>query len=764
MPGSSLHIAVGDRIADFLQKSKNWQRSLDEKLPKIEGPAPAQLSAIAKKHPNYFAFGAVGPDFFALLPDFRSVCVLGKRVSIANPLIGVEKFVYDLFETLDPFIEKYDRYLGPVGQNVDEAISRLTGDLSSTVSEIFGELISLVTNALTNLVEQSNDWWGLFSLGLNQGFDNQDFFWNDMLHYRNTSQFARNLWLLALEAEKAAADDEARERAQKLLAYALGYMTHVGLDVTGHPFVNQKSGGPFRTHWQRHHLVENHMDAKTYDDNFGNQPIYNMLSESARHYRISFTESGDDGPTPPPYPPGDNSLRGLYERRRHLDLDSTLPDELAELIYNCMDLTYGTRAQAGLHGYPRTTPDIIPGGDGRPDVESIKNTYATFFRYMKMTTLDGFNHEKPPPPDVFPNLDFPALTDPHDDPPGESDEEMDLLDWILAILRFLLWLVAVAIWLATVLPAIVADLLTYGPRVLAYYTIQLPLYNMLKAQRAVMVMTGYLLPMQDEIDVGLVQLGTNSQKLFKETLNAMDDIFGIGDAGVPVHAGEPIGGPVYPRRSVHNEFQHPWLYPESLQEKCPTYAGPYPSGSLPGVLEQSALPGSQAARAQYERARSPDETDNIASSPTDHLGDPVHFGSYLIWQLTRTETVNTEMSRMVDWNLDADRGYGYRCWDWNRFPAPNKDQPQDPSHGVLTDLDGHLYLAPCTPPPQAPTESDGCFPSPVKQPDANQPLALHYLTEDAPGCDGLRSKCPRQPRSKGAGTEGKSASAGGKQA
>jgi hypothetical protein len=38
-------------------------------------------------------------------------------------------------------------------------------------------------------------------------------------------------------------------------------MTHLATDVTGHAFVNQISGGPFRTHWQRHHLVENHLDA-----------------------------------------------------------------------------------------------------------------------------------------------------------------------------------------------------------------------------------------------------------------------------------------------------------------------------------------------------------------------------------------------------------------------------------------------------------------------------------------------------------------------
>ena len=748
MPGSSLHIAIADQVANFIEQFKeDWPQDIAP-VPNLSGSSPQELAALAKKHPNYFAFGAVGPDFFALLPDFRSVCVGGKRVPIANPLIGVVGFVFDFYDALDPFIEKYERYLGPISQDLDEAISQLTGDLSSTVSDILGELSSLVTNALINLAEQAYELFGLFSLGLNRGFDNQDFFWNDMLHYRNTSQFAQNLWQLAVAMEKAAAsdDEEARAKAEKLKAYALGYMTHVGSDVTGHPFVNEKSGGPFRTHWQRHHLVENHIDAKTYDDDFGNQTIYNMLAESARHYRISFTDDGEDGPTPRSYPPGDDSLRGLYVRRRHLDLDSKMPDELANLIFNSMDKTYRTQAQANIHNFPRSTPDIIQGGDGRPDIDAIKNTYETFFKYMKLTTLDGFNHEKPQPPEVFPNLDFPRLTDPHDDPPGESDHDMDLLDWILAVLRFVLWLVAVAFWLATILPAIILDTATYGPRQLAYYTIQLPLYNILKAQRAVMVMTGYLYPMQDEIDIGLVQLGTGSQKLFKEMLSAMDDIFGIGDAGAGTSITEPAPDSSYPRQHPDDEFHHPWVYPKTPVELCHSFAGPYEVGSLPHILEEMNDPGSPIMRSRYEWARSPEETDRISFDHADkdnYLGDPIHFNTYLIWQLTRTNFKDTKKSRIVDWNMDADRGYAYHCWDWNRYPAPKKGAPMDSAHGVLTDLEGHLYLAPCTPPPQAPKSSDnsGCAPLPVKDPDPSSPLSLHYLTEQDPECS-HKVECP----------------------
>lgn len=94
-------------------------------------------------------------------------------------------------------------------------------------------------------------------MGHNKGWDEQSFLWFDMLHYRRTGQFGRALWRAAAALE----DADLRARAQ---AYALGYITHVGADVTGHPFVNAIAGGPFRLHWQRHHLVENHLDAFWY--------------------------------------------------------------------------------------------------------------------------------------------------------------------------------------------------------------------------------------------------------------------------------------------------------------------------------------------------------------------------------------------------------------------------------------------------------------------------------------------------------------------
>jgi hypothetical protein len=784
VPGPYIHIAVSDRIRARLKDINGWSASPSmDTLPVLAGPLPQEIADFAQRHPNYFALGAIGPDLFFFLPDFRAVCIAGKRLPIANSLIGIIEWLDNLYDALDTWIlEDWERYFGPVSVNIEDALSRLTGDLSTVVSDITGKLSAIATTALLDLGSQAYDWFGLFSLGLNKGYDNQDFFWSDMLHYRKTSQFGRSLWELALarEASGQPTPAAAKADADKLRAYALGYITHLAADTTGHPFVNEKCGGPFRTHWQRHHLVENHMDAQTYDDdalshphtNHSGDPIYTMLTESALHYRIVFKDSGDDDTRPlPDYTPGDNSLHELYVRRRHLDIDSTMPGALAKLLFDAMGQTYNTSIAPTPAGAAESSPRIIMGGDGRPAPETIQTAYLLLFRYLKRSMLDGFNHEKPTPPEVFPNLDFPQLTDPHDDPPNEGDTDMSFWDWCLAILRFILWLAAIALWLATILPAIILDVATILPRLAAYYTIQLPLYYMLKAERRIMVMTGFLHPMGDEIDIGLVRLCLGHNDSFLSMLKDMNDSLGgieedvwatiqsqseklvdilkisaaeamaqvLGQHDLGTTTSEPNPDKSYPHAQPLDdkkdpvEYHAPWQYPSSPMELGHTLAGPYTCGDMPRILLDATIAGNQPIRTQYENAQSPSDTDQISlgANKTNNLGDPVNFSAYLIWQLTRTDPPSNDPTHITDWNLDADRGYAYKCWDWDRHQQAGASLDH-----VLHDMEGHQYMEPCTAPPQSenPNAKQPCSPPPTTAHDPAKPLRIHYTGQPNPGC------------------------------
>jgi hypothetical protein len=786
MPGPFIHIAVADHLRVRLTDQKSWSDLATlGGVPALSGPVPANIADWAKRHPSYYALGAVGPDLFFFLPDFRAYCEKGRggpgrRVPIANSLIGVAEWLEDFYAKLDSWIlEDWERYFGPGSENTEEAISRFTGDLSTLVSDITAGFAAVGTTALLSLASQAHDWWGLFSLGLNKGYDNQDFFWSDMLHYRKTSRFGRSLWEIANEREATGlpTPEKATEIADQLRAYALGYITHLAADTAGHPFVNEKSGGPFRTHWQRHHLVENHMDAQTYDDEHGGDDIYNELTESGLHYRIAFKDDGADGRSLPQYTVTDNAdtLQDLYVRRRHLDLDSEMPPELADLLFKAMGKTFNTAAAPTLAGAADSSPRIIMGGDGRPDVATIRLAYDICFRYLKLSMLDGFKHEKPKPPLVIPNFQPPLLTDPHDDPPNEGDPDMSFWDWVLAILRFIRWLAAVAIWLATILPAMALDVATYLPRLIAYYTIELPLYYMVKAERRIMVMSGFLHPMKDEIDKGLVRLCVGHDDFFLSMLKSMNDsLGGIEDNGLAAigtqaaklaeilglsaaegvaqmlgvsevgstEPTEPAPNANYPhsqpldsmRKPV--EYHAPWQYPTSPTELNPTFAGPYECGDMPHILLDGGMTGDQAIRAKYEHAKTPAETDQISFTEANkvvNLGDPINFAAYLTWQLTRNQPPKGSKSSVTDWNLDADRGYAYKCWDWNRHFVPKTGASTE---HILLDMEGHSYMEPCTPPPQTedPNTKGGCAPPPTMGNDPEKPLDIHYADEPDPGC------------------------------
>lgn len=592
MPGPSTHILVADEIVANLQKlSTDWPFKFEGYKENIN--SPQDLAKLASTYNNYYALGAVGPDLFYFLADFRAKYGLPMA-----ELIKIVDFLENIYGKLDEWIlSKWEHYFGAVNQNIEEEISRLTGDLSSVVADIMGSLSSILMQAIIDVAAERKDWFGLFSLGHNFGIDNKDFFWADMLHYRRTSTFANNLWIIADEKGKTEPEN-AKLWSDRLKAYALGYISHVATDVTAHAFINTKAGGPYRLHWQRHHLVETHVDTKAYNIKHGSDAIFNQYTQSAVHYRFAFGEDGGAAEhVRPNYDPGDNTLRGRYVRRRQLDVDSDMPDLLAELLREAMDRTYDTQGQKSKHGIFRTSPDIIISDDGRPETEDIKATFHVLFRYFKFSSRDGFAHEKPSPPDLFPNLDFPQLTDPLDDlaPSGSDDDSgWNLLDLILSILALIALIAQIAIYLATILPAILLELGTYGARLLAYYTIELPLYQMLKAERSILVMTGYLHLMDDEIDDGLITIGMENHGTFLDNLAAMDDIFGfVVQKNTPAYSVPDTEFPhTHPYDAVNKEFteyNHPWSYPNTPVEPCPTYPGPFKMGDNPAWIVSNAI-------------------------------------------------------------------------------------------------------------------------------------------------------------------------------
>jgi hypothetical protein len=708
MPGPYIHLNAMRATAQALSRGRFRPVRSKRIDPDWTGADTAQLAQIMLRHSNFASLGAIGPDLFFFLPDFRDQGPL----PLSSVLVNVSHYLQKIYDAIDPYITKYEHYLGPISEDTAEEMSRLTGGLSEVVGDIAGELSGILITALEDFVTQQGDIFEYFSLGLNKGFDEQAFLWSDMLHYRRTGQFGRELWNQAAKFETEDQQDKAR-------AYALGYMTHVATDVTGHALVNAISGGPFRLHWQRHHLVENHMDAFRYlrdpsGPAHGDQ--YPQLTESALYYDIAFAENGNGAVARPGYPSG-NTLRDNWTRRRLLDLDSELADPIGELLYNTITQVY---YQDGKH------PRILREEDGKPSAQLIEETYRLLFAFLKLTTVDGFAHEPPPPPDVFPNLQFPTLSDPQDDAPGSGGGDDgnwwdDVLDFILSVIKILLYIVEVAVYLATLPWAILADIVTYPLRLGLYYALELPLFHLLKNFRAVLVLSGYLVPMKDEITIGLVAIGIPDAQAFR---SALDDVGSVLPGFAPPAADLlPFRDRSYPRLHPADEYKHPWKYPsESGPEQATTWSGPYPRRATPDVLFQNTA-SDPAIRDALEEA--PDQETANAVGPAlranRHLGDAVGFASYLIWLESRDNPQPNEGGAvpLVDWNLDADRGYGHHCWDWNR--NANAEGVADP--------EGYKFQPPCTWPSQADPPYNALV-------DPNVPLRIHWTGPGLqdPGC------------------------------
>jgi hypothetical protein len=724
MPGPFIHISSMRNAGLRLARRQYFPPGSDRINPKWSGADTTQIGRLLGEHPNFGNLGAIGPDLFFFLPDFRD----NHGVSISSVLVTVLDFLEELYRAVDPYISKWEKYIGPISEDTAEEMSRLTGGLSETVGDITGELSSILITALEDFVTKNVDFWTFFSLGLDQGYDEQAFFWSDMLHYRDTGQFARAIWRNA----DATNSDQAR-------AYALGYITHVATDVTGHAFVNSIAGGPFRLHWQRHHLVENHMDAYWYlNDPTGPRSgdNYPQLTESALYYDIAFQDGTGDAVTRPAYPTG-GTMRENWDRKRLLDIDSSMPDPLPGILLQSMLDVF----------YPGDQHPKILSGDGRPTPNLVTEAYDLFFRYLKLVTVDGFSHEPPDPPDVFPNLDFPTISQPGGDsaPGGGGGGDGggsfwdDLLDFILSVINVITYILEVAVYLATLPWAVLADLVTYPLRLGLYYALELPLFHLLKSFRAVLVMTGYMLPMDDEIAQALITIGNTDSGTFNEVLNLDGDVF--GGLLPPAENGGPdqtYRDPNYPHSipreadgTTPGEFHQPWQYPTTAPElhaielqhegqpnqPIVTTSGPHPTGATPSILFADVT-GDPAIRDRFETAATPGDADVVGMNvaPGKHLGDAVAFSEYLLWLESRTspQADGTEIP-LVEWNLDSDCGYGYHCWDWNR----NRDLPR------VDDPENNKFLQPCTWPPQADS------PAPL-----STPLQLHWVgpgLED-PGC------------------------------
>jgi hypothetical protein len=87
---------------------------------------------------------------------------------------------------------------------------------------------------------------------------------HEFLRWHHTGTFARNL--------------QANAASENQKAFAFGWLCHVATSVTAEPFINNIVGGPYRTHWWRNRLAGNFVDSWTFGF-FEQNPLPTMTGD-----------------------------------------------------------------------------------------------------------------------------------------------------------------------------------------------------------------------------------------------------------------------------------------------------------------------------------------------------------------------------------------------------------------------------------------------------------------------------------------------------
>jgi len=561
--------------------------------------------------------GSVGPDLFFWGPDYE----------IVNQLYRLYQNISDVVELYNKVVEPIRQVKNAVGEVTEEVVGTLapnTVDLIKHLLEEVKETSSLFKSALganlfngvmagadllTNaagLGSLSQQFFQLFVPDVHDNELENTWYWFDMLHYRYTGQFAANL--------VHGANSNRQE------AFAYGYLSHMAADIVGHPYVNAIVGSPYRLNVQRHVTAENFQDSWKFQRYYGGESINQTLL----------------------------ARMGLPEK---------LPTDVGDLLDTAFRGTYGNLPA-------NRRPDRL-NGDGFYTREQIDITYDIFYKVLKM--MEGMAVERPTEPfsgvmDILADA-LDAFSPPPDPPQTsssacgwddilsfgltESSRECyenffeEVADWLSYLGELLVWtfetlmnLVDLVLTLLLSLPITVLLAILYG--------IQLLCYQAYRTARLALATAGFVMPEPDELDSSI---GRN--------------LITLADACVYNFKNFPSRGtPV----SSH-------LVCPTPQTEDPKTAAAFHARSIEATpdLYIHAEPFSEATLRMYANSEDPHQTRSLE---VDRLaiGNASDFTAWMIRYAhmsmnDRPEEINATL--FTDWNLDSDRGYGYRAWRGN---------------------------------------------------------------------------------------------------
>jgi hypothetical protein len=557
-------------------------------------------------HKREAALGSIGPDmiFWADWGEY-------------SPVVNA---VFDIYQTIDEVYDKLAAIWAPVGDAIDKVTNSLTGGLVSEIQETVALVEGIIQSAIIRLITEQVDLLGMFLKPdlQTKGSASRvpDWNWLDFTHHRRTGRMAR-----ALIARAHQSNDPVQR------AYACGWLSHVTADVVGHAYVNTAVGGPYRSHWQRHFIQEKFMDTWVWG-----------------FYRSGATMPSSVQPNEIPFDyaawPNVNAA-SLHEL---INLGDDLPMSLQNLIVQGLTDAYLQVPHPNVKG---TIPFL--------QAEHINRAYQMLLQALELMTGKDRNLPRPEPPSVFNDDAPPGFPVPGggsgSGSGGSSGGSFSLLSLLQAILDFIKDLFEYVHDLVLWLISQVTTPLTYPVRY-ALYLLQLALYEIYRQYRWALCLSGYAFPDPDQLFNPLAQQfinpSANVQSMPRREWPEEQEncLFFPAACSTP----QPPGCIEPPAVTSGPYFRWPLNYPFWFIEGEPTNL------DMEKALAEADSP---AATLRLGRRLFP------FPAGVPYRGS---LGSAMDFFLRRAREVahgGGGESQLVlpDWNLDADRGYAFKCWE-----------------------------------------------------------------------------------------------------
>ena len=319
-----------------------------------------------------------------------------------------------------------------------------------------------------------------------------------------------------------------------------------------------------------------------------------------------------------------------------LRLPTQLPDSILTQLYQSFIDTYNDVPHPKL---------INQDNNGFYTLEDIRRTYEVFIEIINFLT--GVKPTKPEPPfeDVWGAIEraIDRFRAPPSPPSGGICFSWECIEETLEYIGELLeWTVETIFSVIDTVLTVLASV-PVSAMLAILYAIQYGLYEILTVIRDILVYGGYQYPNNEELDTD------EAQRLIFPQM----DLEG------------------YPY--LHDHDETPLEDPAPRFELDMRFPSPYGSGDTPRTFIEE-LPSDPWAIRMYATANTPQETINLLNplgSPSQGVQQGIHMGNAAdlsIW-LIRGLRDNDPNAINANWNLDADRAYGYRHWRTDSLPA-----------------------------------------------------------------------------------------------